>query len=65
MNPRVVLSLLCVLLSWPAISAKAQEPGEVRLWLTTPDRSQLLTLQKAPLQLFWIYRDGANHRRER
>jgi glucosylceramidase len=49
MNPRVVLSLLCLLLSWPAISAKAQEPGEVRLWLTTPDRSQLLTPQKAPL----------------
>src|ERR1700679_1402594 len=50
MNPRIILPLLCVLLSWPVISAKAQEPGEVRLWLTTPDRSQLLTLQKAPLR---------------
>ena len=38
-----------MLLFCPAISAKAQEPGEARLWLTTPDRSQLLTLQKAPL----------------
>jgi glucosylceramidase len=49
MNPRPALFTLCALLLCPAISAKAQEPGEARLWLTTPDRSQLLTLQKAPL----------------
>jgi glucosylceramidase len=49
MKPRLVLFMLSMLLLCPAISAKAQEPGEVRLWLTTADRSQLLTLQKAPL----------------
>ena len=48
MNSRLAFTLCAVLLC-PAISAKAQEPGEARLWLTTPDRSQLLTLQKEPL----------------
>ncbi len=48
MNLRLAFTLCAVLLC-PAISAKAQEPGEARLWLTTPDRSQLLTLQKEPL----------------
>ncbi len=48
MHSRLAFTLCAVLLC-PAISAKAQEPGEARLWLTTPDRSQLLTLQKEPL----------------
>src|SRR6202167_5933605 len=41
---------LCAVLICSAISAGAQEPGEARVWLTTPDRSPLLTLQKDPLR---------------
>jgi glucosylceramidase len=48
MNSRLAFSL-CAVLLFPAVSAGAQEPGEARVWLTTPDRSQLLTLQKVPL----------------
>jgi glucosylceramidase len=48
MNPRLAFTLCSVLLC-SAISARAQESGEARVWLTTPDRSQLLTLQKDPL----------------
>ena len=48
MNSRLAFTL-CAVLLFPAVSARAQEPGEARLWLTTPDRSQLLTLQKDPL----------------
>jgi glucosylceramidase len=48
MNARLAFTLCAVLLCL-AISARAQEPGDARVWLTTPDRSQLLTLQKAPL----------------
>jgi glucosylceramidase len=49
MNWRLAFALCAVLLC-PAISARAQEPGEARVWLTTADRSQLLTLQKDPLR---------------
>jgi glucosylceramidase len=49
MNPRLAFTLCSVLLC-SAISARAQESGEARVWLTTPDRSQLLTLQKDPLR---------------
>jgi len=48
MNPRLAFTLCSVLLC-SAISARAQKSGEARVWLTTPDRSQLLTLQKDPL----------------
>jgi glucosylceramidase len=48
MNSRLAFTL-CAVLLFPAVSAGAQEPGEARVWLTTPDRSQLLTLQKDPL----------------
>jgi glucosylceramidase len=48
MNSRLAFTL-CVVLLCQAISAGAQEPGEVQLWLTTADRSQLLTLQRKPL----------------
>jgi glucosylceramidase len=48
MNSRLTFTL-CAVLICSAISAGAQEPGEARVWLTTPDRSQLLTLQKDPL----------------
>ena len=48
MNFRLAFTL-CAVLLFPAVSAGAQEPGEARVWLTTPDRSQLLTLQKDPL----------------
>ena len=48
MNPRLAFTLCSVLLC-SVISARAQESGEARVWLTTPDRSQLLTLQKDPL----------------
>jgi glucosylceramidase len=48
MNSRLAFTL-CAVLLFPAVSAGAQEPGEARVWLTTPDRSQLLTLQKEPL----------------
>ncbi len=48
MNSRLAITL-CAALLWPTISARAQEPAEARVWLTTPDRSQLLTLQKEPL----------------
>jgi glucosylceramidase len=49
MNSRLAFTL-CAVLICSAISAGAQEPGEARVWLTTPDRSQLLTLQKDPLR---------------
>jgi glucosylceramidase len=48
MNPRLAFTLCSVLLC-SVISARAQKSGEARVWLTTPDRSQLLTLQKDPL----------------
>ncbi len=48
MNPRLAFTL-CAVLFCSAISARTQEPGEVRVWLTTADRSQLMTLQKEPL----------------
>ena len=48
MNSRLAFTL-CAVLLFPAVSARAQEPGEARVWLTTPDRSQLLTRQKDPL----------------
>ena len=49
MNSRLAFTL-CAVLICSAISAGAQEPGKARVWLTTPDRSQLLTLQKDPLR---------------
>jgi glucosylceramidase len=50
MNHRLAFFLLCALLIFPAISSKAQEPRDARLWLTTADRSSLLALQTPPLQ---------------
>ena len=48
MNPRLAFTLCAVLLC-STISVRAQEPAEARLWLTTADRSQLLTPQKSPI----------------
>ncbi len=50
MSHRLAFFLLCALLIFPAISSKAQEPRDARLWLTTADRSSLFALQTPPLQ---------------
>jgi glucosylceramidase len=48
MNARLAF-VLCVLLFFPTITVRAQMQEGARLWLSTPDRSQLLTLQKGPI----------------
>jgi glucosylceramidase len=50
MNPRLALFLLCALLIFPFISSNAQQQRDVRLWLTTADRSSLFALQTLPLE---------------
>jgi glucosylceramidase len=49
MNRRFALFLFCAVLLFPSVS-KAQEQRDVRLWLTTPDRSSVFALQTPPLQ---------------
>ena len=50
MNRRLAVFLLCALLIFPFISSNAQQQRNVRLWLTTADRSSLFALQTPPLQ---------------
>lgn len=50
MNGRLAMFLLCALLIFPLISSNAQQQRNVRLWLTTGDRSSLFALQPLPLQ---------------
>jgi glucosylceramidase len=50
MNRRLAMFLLCALLIFPFISSNAQQQRNVRLWLTTADRSSLFTLQTLPPQ---------------
>ena len=52
MNRNLALFLLCALLIFPSLSSKAaehEEQRDVRLWLTTADRSALFALQTTPL----------------
>src|SRR5580692_6020437 len=49
MNRRLAM-LLWVLLIFPFISSNAQQQRNVRLWLTTADRSSLFALQTLPPQ---------------
>lgn len=48
MKLRVVLCLSCTLLLAP-LSSNAQQEHEARLWLTTPDRTNVVTAQAASL----------------
>jgi glucosylceramidase len=50
MNRRLAVFLLCALLIFPFLSSNAQQQRNVRLWLTTADRSSLFALQTLPLQ---------------
>jgi glucosylceramidase len=50
MNRRLAIFLLCALLIFPFLSSNAQQQRNVRLWLTTADRSSLFALQTLPLQ---------------
>jgi glucosylceramidase len=49
MHSRLGLVLMSTLLIAPFISSRAQEEHDGQSWLTTPDRSALLTPQKVPL----------------
>lgn len=49
MRLRLTLSLLLSLALSLPLAAHAQKKGDVFVWLTTPDRSSLLSLQPAPL----------------